>query len=99
VLGPSRHARVLSGWTRDTIERWGQPENTERSALSEFFTRWKRTVEIGIVVLAALFVLLGPVPTVLSVLATAIVAGAFIGAVEIVAGPSTEADTDLKVDA
>lgn len=99
VNGPSRHARSLSAWTKESIERWRQPEGSDPSVVGELFDRWKRAIEIGVVVVAALFVMFGPVPTGLSVLATAVVAGLVIGAVEMVAGPSRKADSALDVEA
>jgi hypothetical protein len=99
IMGPSRHAKSLSRWTRSTIDRWGQSERSEPDALGDFFTQWGRVLEVGVVVLAVLFVLFGPAPTGLSVLATAIIAGAFIGAIEIAAGPSHDVDSTIEIDA
>jgi hypothetical protein len=99
VRGPSRHAKSLAGWTRSTIDHWGDADGSEPSAASEFFTQWKRVVDVGIVILASLFVMVGPAPTGFSVLATVVIAGALIGAVEIVSGPTHQAEDTVNVDA
>jgi hypothetical protein len=100
VVGPSRHAKALSGWTMHTIEGWGRPEGAEPTSVGTFFSQWKRAIEFGVVIFAALSLLLGPAPTAVSVLITAIFAGVAIGATEFAAGPShTTIDDTIDIDA
>jgi hypothetical protein len=94
AFGPSPRARSIVGWVKSTIARWGDPAGGEKSAVSQFFYTWKRPFEIGIVVIAALFVLVGPAPSAGSVLVTAIVALVIIGVIEVVAGPSHDAEEE-----
>jgi hypothetical protein len=100
VVGPSRHAKALSDWTLHTIQGWGRPEGAEPTSVGTFFSQWKRAIEFGVVIFAALFLLLGPAPTAGSVLITAIFAGVAIGATEFAAGPShTTMDDTIDIDA
>jgi hypothetical protein len=96
AMGPSPRAKRISAWTKGTLGRWGERGGGESSAVGRFFHEWKRPIEIGVVVLASLYILFGPAPSGLSVLITAVVGLAIIGVVEIVAGPSR--DTDAEMD-
>jgi hypothetical protein len=94
AFGPSPRALRIVGWVKSTIGRWGEPAGGETNAVGRFFYTWKRPIEIGTVVIAALFVLLGPAPTAGSVLVTTIVALVIIGVIEVVAGPSHDAEEE-----
>ncbi len=94
AFGPSPRARRIVGWVKSTIGRWGDPKAGDTSAVGEIFSTWKRPLEIGTLVIAAMFVLVGPAPTAGSVLVTAIVTLALIAVIEVVAGPSHDAEEE-----
>ncbi len=94
AFGPSPRARRIVDWVKSTIGRWGDPAGGDETAVGRFVCTWKRPFEIGTVVIAALFILVGPAPTAGSVLVTAIVALVIIGVIEIVAGPSHDTEEE-----
>jgi len=97
VGGPSPRSVQIRGWTRGLVARWGEPGHTEGNAISRFLDAWLRVIEVGILIVATLFILLGPSPTPISVIVTAVISIALIVAVEVVAGPN-HAPTDEASD-
>jgi hypothetical protein len=99
VLGRSPRAERIRGWAKSTAERWSDPDGAEASPFGKFVSDWKRTIEVGVGVVASLFILVGPPPSVLTVLVAVVVAFAAIGVVEVISGPtSVTTDNRTEVD-
>lgn len=88
LMGPSTRAHRFRVWGGGTVDRWRKPGEEEPSGFAAFLMEWKRTIQVLIVVLALLFILLGPTPSGLLVLVVALVAAGLMVLVEVLAGPA-----------
>ncbi len=88
LIGPSIRARRLRSWGSDTIDGWRRPAEEEPSGFTGFVAEWKRTIQVVVATLGLLFVLFGPAPSGLLVIATLAVVLGIIVLVEVMAGPT-----------
>lgn len=93
VSGPSNRARGLRDWTVRTIDRWRRPEPGHPEGFAAFLTEWKRTIQVLAVAIGLLFVVFGPDPSGLLVIATAAVVLVVVVVVEVFGGPQQSAPT------
>jgi hypothetical protein len=103
-VGPSPRAQRFSAWVGVTIANWRKPAEAEPSEFSRFLAGWKRTIQLIVVTVAALFLLFGPSLSGVRVLITTLIVVGIVVLVEIMAGPAeapqepSEAESD-QVDA
>ncbi len=88
LMGPSTRAQRLRSWGAKTIDGWRRPAEEEPSGFTTFLAEWKRTIQVVVVTLGLLFVLLGPTPSGLLVIATLAVVLGIVVLVEVMAGPT-----------
>ncbi len=88
LAGPSTRAQRLRSWGANTIDGWRRPAEEEPSGFTTFLAEWKRTIQVVVVTLGLLFVLLGPTPSGLLVIATLAVVLGIVVLVEVMAGPT-----------
>ncbi len=88
LAGPSTRAQRLRSWGAKTIDGWRRPAEEEPSGFTTFLAEWKRTIQVVVVTLGLLFVLLGPTPSGLLVIATLAVVLGIVVLVEVMAGPT-----------
>ena len=88
LAGPSTRAQRLRSWGANTIDGWRRPAEEEPSGFTTFLAEWKRTIQVVVVTLGLLFVLLGPAPSGLLVIATLAVVLGIVVLVEVMAGPA-----------
>ena len=86
--GPSETANRLTASTARVIDRWRDGANEEPSGFAVFLGEWKRLIRVVAVTLGFLFLLFGPAPSGLLVIATAAVVLGVLILVEVLAGPS-----------
>ncbi|GMQ84559.1 MAG: hypothetical protein BMS9Abin07_0123 [Acidimicrobiia bacterium] len=98
LLGPSTRAQRLSSWGAKTIDGWRRPTEEEPSGFTTFLAEWKRTIQVVVTTLGLLFVLFGPTPSGLLVIATFAAVLGVVVLVEVMAGP-TRAPTPDREDA
>ncbi len=96
LMGPSTRAQRLSSWGANTIDGWRRPAEEEPSGFTRFLAEWKRTIQVVVVTLGLLFVLLGPTPSGLLVIATLAVVLGIVVLVEVMAGPTRSPAPDLE---
>jgi len=100
LSGPSHRAAGVRSWATRTIDGWRKPSTDEPTGFTAFVIEWKRPLQTGAVVLGVLFVLFGPSPSGLLVLATAVVVLAVVVVIEVIGGPAKTAPTpEDRVDA
>ena len=99
LSGPSPRAQRMRSWGGETIDGWRRPAAGETSGFTAFLAEWKRTIQVVIVVLGALFVLFGPTPTGLLVIATAAIVLGLVVLVEVLAGPPRVEPSPVREDA
>jgi hypothetical protein len=96
LMGPSTRAQRLRSWGAKTIDGWRRPAEEEPSGFTTFLAEWKRTIQVVVVTLGLLFVLLGPTPSGLLVIATLAVVLGIVVLVEAMAGPALSPAPDLE---
>ena len=96
LTGPSIRARRLRSWGSDTIDGWRRPAEEEPSGFTGFVAEWKRTIQVVVVTLGLLFVLFGPAPSGLLVIATLAVVLGIVVLVEVMAGPTRSPAPDFE---
>ncbi len=96
LMGPSTRAQRLSSWGANTIDGWRRPAEEEPSGFTTFLAEWKRTIQVVVVTLGLLFVLFGPTPSGLLVIATLAVVLGIVVLVEVMAGPTRSPAPDLE---
>jgi hypothetical protein len=93
AMGPGRRAVGFRSWASATIDSWRHPAEADPSGFASFMIERKRTIQLVILVLGLLFVLFGPAPTGLLVLATAAVVVLLLVIVEVLGGPAPAPET------
>ncbi len=96
LTGPSIRAQRLRSWGSDTIDGWRGPAEEEPSESKAFLAEWKRTIQVVVVTLGLLFVLFGPTPSGLLVIATVAVVVGIVVLVDVMAGPTRSPAPDLE---
>ncbi len=96
LAGPSTRAQRLRSWGAKTIDGWRRPAEEEPSGFTTFLAEWKRTIQVVVVTLGLLFVLFGPAPSGLLVIATLAVVLGIVVLVEVMAGPTRSPAPDLE---
>ena len=95
LAGPSTRAQRMRWWGANTIDGWRRPAEEEPSGFTRFLAEWKRRIQVVVVTLGLLFVLFGPTPSGLLVIATLAVVLGIVVLVEVMAGPTRSPAPDL----
>jgi hypothetical protein len=90
ITGPGERAGRTREWWNHTIARWqGAGGEAPTSGVAGFVAAWKRPLQWGTLGIGLLFLLLGPVPSVLSVVIPVVVVLIVVTSLEVVAGPES----------
>jgi hypothetical protein len=95
VTGPSPRAGRVTAWSSRTLDSWRRPTEEEPSGFTAFLAEFKRTIQWIVIVLGLMFVLVGPAPSGLVVIATAAIVLGIVVLVEVFAGPERAPAKDL----
>ncbi len=96
LMGPSTRAQRQRSWGAKMIDGWRRPAEGEPSEFTTFLAEYKRTIQVVVVALGLLFVLFGPNPSGLLVIATLAVVLGIVVLVEVMAGPTRSPAPDLE---
>jgi len=96
LMGPSTRAQRQRSWGAKMIDGWRRPAEGEPSEFTTFLAEYKRTIQVVVVALGLLFVLFGPNPSGLLVIATLAVVLGIVVLVEAMAGPTRSPAPDLE---
>ncbi len=90
IAGPSARAGRTREWWNHTIARWqGSGAEVPTGVVAGFVASWKRPLQWGTMGIGLLFLLLGPDPSVWSVVIPAVVVLAVVASLEVIAGPES----------
>ena len=89
IAGPSDRAGRTRAWWNHTVARWQGSGEAPTSGAAGFVAAWKRPLQWGTLGIGLLFLLVGPDPSVWSVLIPAGVALVVVTSLEVIAGPES----------
>jgi len=90
IAGPAERAGGTREWWNQTIVRWqGSGGEAPTSGVAGFVAAWKRPLQWGAAGIGLLFLLVGPDPSVLSVVIPVVVVLIVVTSLEVIAGPES----------
>ncbi len=92
-FGPGPRASRLRTATGDGLDRWRGQSQEPPTGLSLFFYTWRRPLEWATLGLGLLALLMTPAVSIAGIVLVVLLAGFLVGAIELIAGPQTIADS------